>query len=153
MSDPEDKNLSAVQWVRTQGSGTLNQAINCEMAWKEHYLHERLAMEVASEARVVHRANLTTGRFISSPDDKVTTELGWYRRVFLDRWSRMGDAFNKATIEVVYFTLEEGGERSEGAGYLVSGLKLDWLPLQRVILITLALWDQKTKTWTHNNPL
>ncbi len=143
-------------WALAHGSGSLKQAIEWGMAWKDMALHERLAMVVASSAMLVPATRLTTGQFKAEGDCRVTTELGGYARTLRARWSdskTMSD--HKFEIKVVYFTLtQDDAPMEEGAGFVVEGLNLPWFPPGRTLLIPLAYYNPKTKSWERQeNPL
>lgn len=144
----------AQPWIERYGSGSLRQAHALGMSWREMYLHERVALEVATSARLVHSSRLTTGTFRAEPDDRVTTELGWYAKAFKFRWGLMGAPYNTAQAVVTWFTLDTDGESEQGAGFVVLGLDFPWFPGGRTVLIPLALWDTKAKAWGPvENPL
>jgi hypothetical protein len=154
MGEQEGKTMEA--WAKVHGSGTLKQAIACDMAWYEQALHERLAMEVASAAMLVPESRLAVGRFKAAADCKVTTELGWYARTLRRRWEQHAEFRTYAyIIDVRYFVLAEEDEPvQEGAGFVIRELHLPWFPKHRVLLIPLAFWDAQKKSWRpHENPL
>jgi hypothetical protein len=145
------------QWAIENGSGSLLRAVHEGTCWRDMALHERLAMEVATNAILVPPSRITTGKFKADPDCSVTTELGWYARTLRYRWGLM-EGFKEAKVESVYFHIDEEGETREGAGFIVKDLDLDWIPKGRVLLIPLAFWqkDKKKKKgqWKNQeNPL
>jgi hypothetical protein len=151
-----------MEWALANGSGTLRQAIACDMSWRDQARHERLAMDVASSALFVSLSRVTLGKFKAEPDCRVTTELGWYARVLRARWAEH-KVFSKVSpgcmgpprVEVVYFELSrETPPNREGAGFVVRDLVLDWAPKGSLILIPLAYWDDRASAWgPTENPL
>jgi hypothetical protein len=152
-SEEEDE-LKA--WALANGSGTLRQAIQFEMSWRDQARHERLAMEVASAAMFVQTSRLTTGKYKAEPDCRVTTELGWYARVLQHRFKQHKVFCRQGVrLEVVYFCVSCPDELDrEGAGFMVEGLPLSWAPKGSVVLIPLAYWDKAKRCWVdQENPL
>jgi hypothetical protein len=149
----DDKNMK--DWALANGSGSLRQAIEWDMAWRDMARHERLAMEVASSALLVPATRLNVGQFKAEGDCKVTTELGWYARTLLSRWADSKTFSNfRFKIEVVYFTITKSDQPEEGADLLVEGLTLPWFPSGHKLLIPLAYFNPKLQVWErHENPL
>jgi len=143
------------RWARENGSGSLRQAIECDMAWKAMALHERTAMDLFTAGMWVQKSRLTTGQFFAEGDCRVTTELGWFRRTIVYRLKHhvlYKDA--PFTVEARYFTLDEEGSSKEGAGFIVSGLSIPWAPVGKILLVPLAFFDPETKSWgPTENPL
>lgn len=148
--------MSTKEWIYEYGSGSLRRSYEETLAWYEMYLHERVAMEIATNAKLVHSSRLTTGTLMASPDCRVTTEVCWYARAL--RW-RLGCMGISVKVEVQYYTLTEDDDQEEGAGLLLSDIKsdkisLDWIPNNRLILIPVAIWDKKRNKWkSPENPL
>jgi hypothetical protein len=139
-----------VAWIKVKGSGTLQRAVERNMAWHDMAIHERLAMEIAVGAELIPPTRICLGQFKAYPDCPVTTELNFYARAFEERHP------GKTAANPVYFFWEpEGSELlKEGGGLEITGLHRDWFPMNRVLFIPFAHWDRKTKTWGPGvNPL
>jgi len=140
-------------WALAHGSGSLRQAVVFDMSWREMALHERVAMEIATAAELVPASRLTVGPFMAEPDSQVTTELGWYGRTLRHRWS-FHPVLCRAQVRVVYFKMFCEDDAREGAGFVVDGVDLPWIPTGRTLLIPLAIWDTQRKAWgPAENPL
>ena len=144
------------EWALENGSGTLKNAIQLDMRWKEMALHERLAMTIATSAVLVPSSRLTHGPLLAEPDAKVTTEMGWYARTLRMRWGDSKALEGLDTrLQVVYFTWDDDGPcLKEGAGFLVPNLELPWFPSGRSLLIPVSSFNRATKQWAQpENPL
>lgn len=121
------------QWVATWGSGTLRRCIEEGLAWREMYLHERVAFEFGYGFSPAARSRITTGRALAEGDSPAVTETCWWARAL--RWRSERDG-RPARVEVIHARVSDGdGGHEEGVAITYEPLtRPPWLPKDRVMI-------------------
>ena len=120
-------------WVATWGSGTLRRCIEEGLAWRELYLHERVAFEFGYSFSPVPRSRIVLGRALAEGDSPAVTETCWWARSL--RWRAERDQ-RPAKVEVIHARVSDGdGGHEEGVAITYEPkAQPAWLPKDRVMI-------------------
>lgn len=154
--DIPEKPSMALEWITLNGSGSLRRAVEEDLLWSGMYVHERLAMEVATAACAVNPKNIRLTKKVARGDDPTTTEACWYARVLRHRFSQY---LKFDTIRVCGFMLNQGDagederkaqnwDYGSGVGLVIEGLELPWLAdaeegTPYMIILPISFWDER----------
>lgn len=130
-------------WAAAYGSGTLRRAIEEGLAWRELYLHERVAFEFGYGFEAAQRSRLNLGQAYAEGDSPGTTETCWWARALRYRASENG---RPAEIAVHHARLSDGdGGAREGIAIVYTPRSRPaWLPTDRCLVAFTAAEDGRT---------
>lgn len=136
------RKMSAEEWIELHGSGTLRKNKRIGFAWKNQYLHERIAYEFGYAFEVLPRTRIVYNDAITEGDCHAITEAGW----FMERYLNLS-IFEEDKFEVKYIIAEDAdGTRREGVGLICRETSFE-LPSDNILFAIVAEFDNKTKTW------
>lgn len=131
-------------WAAAYGSGTLRRALEEGMAWRELYLHERVAFEFGYGFSPAQRSRLNLGQAFAEGDSPGTTETCWWARAL--RW-RAAQCGRPATVSVHHARLADGdGGAREGIAIVYAPkVRPSWLPADRSLVAFTTTAEGRTE--------
>lgn len=120
--------LSEKEWIEKHGSGSLRHAMDLGCAYKDMYLHERIAFTFGASFDYVPHTRLMSGIPKAEPDCKPFTEGCWNIR---RRISEKHPSDSYSLPQYLHITKENGIE--EGLGIILLESGCDWIPKNYIV--------------------
>jgi hypothetical protein len=125
----KQRNKTAEEWIEEHASGTLRKNKKLGFAWKNQYLHERVAYEFGYIWEAISSSRVTLGKPVTMGDCKPITEVGWHSERYMEL-NLFSDKF-----ALFYVTISDTDEITrEGLALVCLETSAKWVGENKVLL-------------------